>query len=394
VVAGKDKDDAVIGLGARDERRTSQLGELFAPAGRFRPGKSASDLVRDPSDWPIDLRKFLAQRAHPAMLFVCAWAVGGRRYKAPMATSAEVDAAIAKTAAQQHGLITRGQAIGAGVTNRMIQTRIASGRWERLERSVYRLQGSAQSWKQSLMAICLSQPAAVVSHSSAAALHQFPGFEEGPLEFTVPRGKRLRRLGIIVHETRLLNDRDVVRIGGIRVTAPHRTLLDLCATSPMELVEESLDDLVRRGLVSIPRMRWELEEYASNGRDGVDVMRHLLDARQPSVVPESVLETRVLRQLRRSGLVEPETQFAIRERGKILAIIDFAYPSHLIAIEVDGFRYHSGRSKWQRDLSRRNVLTARGWRVIHVTADDLKDCLRGVIQTIKTLLAAEMNRRG
>jgi very-short-patch-repair endonuclease len=54
-----------------------------------------------------------------------------------------------------------------------------------------------------------------------------------------------------------------------------------------------------------------------------------------------------------------------------LARVDLAYPDVLLAIEADGYRYHSGRVAWQRDLERRNALTSRGWRVIHVTWKDV-----------------------
>ena len=50
-----------------------------------------------------------------------------------------------------------------------------------------------------------------------------------------------------------------------------------------------------------------------------------------------------------------------------MAIVDFAYPDIKLAIEAEGYRWHSSRARWERDLERRNELTALGWRVIHVT---------------------------
>jgi very-short-patch-repair endonuclease len=64
-------------------------------------------------------------------------------------------------------------------------------------------------------------------------------------------------------------------------------------------------------------------------------------------------------------------QHEVREGGRVLARVDFAYPDLRIAIEVDGYRWHSGRARWERDLGRRNDLTALGWRVVHVTSSDL-----------------------
>jgi len=42
-----------------------------------------------------------------------------------------------------------------------------------------------------------------------------------------------------------------------------------------------------------------------------------------------------------------------------------------LALEADGYRWHSGRQAWQRDLRRRNALTAAGWEVLHATWSDL-----------------------
>lgn len=80
---------------------------------------------------------------------------------------------------------------------------------------------------------------------------------------------------------------------------------------------------------------------------------------------------RLLRCIRRGRLPEPARQFEVRDRGKLFARVDLAYPDVRLAIEADGYRYHSGRVAWQRDLERRNSLTSLGWRVIHVTWNDV-----------------------
>jgi very-short-patch-repair endonuclease len=61
----------------------------------------------------------------------------------------------------------------------------------------------------------------------------------------------------------------------------------------------------------------------------------------------------------------------------------FAYPQARLAIETDGYGYHSGRRRWQHDLARRNAITLLGWRVIHVTWDDLVRRPDAVIATVR-----------
>lgn len=304
-----------------------------------------------------------------------------------------VDRAIAKTASVQHGVFTRQQAFQIGATRRMIDHRLETGRWERVFPRVYRLPGTASGWRQTLMAICLTSPDVVGSHRSAARLLGLVGFENSPLEVTVPRGHWLRRRGLIAHESLDLARGDCARIDGIPVTKPDRTLIDLAAVVSPDKLEEALDDAIRRGLVSLPRLRWKLSELARYGRPGIAAVRRVLAIRDGSdAVPMSILETRFLRLLRSAGAREPEIQYSVRDNGRLVAIVDFAYPEARIAIEVDGYRHHSGRRKWQEDRTRRNRITARGWLVFHVTALDLKNRGADVCDEIASALQERLLR--
>ena len=138
---------------------------------------------------------------------------------------------------------------------------------------------------------------------------------------------------------------------------------------------------LRRGLVALPRLRWRLSELGP--RRGARTIRRLIDSRTGAAVrPQSVLETRFLRLLLRAGLPHPECQHQIREGGRLIAIVDFAYPDVRLAIEVDGYRWHSGRIRWQHDLQRRNELTRVGWHVLHVTAHDLEHDPERIVEAV------------
>lgn len=285
-----------------------------------------------------------------------------------------VDAAIGRIAASQHGVFSRAQALRSGATESLVDRRVGSGRWIRLHRGVYAIDGAPPSWRRILMAGCLAAgDDALASHRCAALLLDIPGVVGQPIpEITVPRGRAPRLVGVIVHESRRLPSVDVQRFDGIPVTSAARTLIDCAAIWPPPVIEEALDDVLRRGLVSLSRLRWRMREVAVAGRPGAAVLWKLVQARNPAdPLPGSVLERRFLRQLRHGRLPEPVGQHRIRDAGHLIAIVDFAYPDARVAIEVDGYRYHSGRARWQRDLTRRNALTAPGWRVINVTADDI-----------------------
>jgi very-short-patch-repair endonuclease len=198
---------------------------------------------------------------------------------------------------------------------------------------------------------------------------------------------RPRLAGVTVHQL-IVAPVDRTVVDAIPVTTLARTLLDLAAVCEPEHLEEVLDEALRRGLVSISRLRWRLEQLGR--RPGSTSMRRLLAARSDGeATPQSVLETRFLRSIRRAKLPIPERQHRIRDNGRVMATVDFAYPQALIAIEIDGYRSHSGKTAWQRDLARRNAVAKLGWRVLHLTAEDLERRRDAVAETIAGQLKLE-----
>ena len=88
-------------------------------------------------------------------------------------------------------------------------------------------------------------------------------------------------------------------------------------------------------------------------------------------VTDSALEARVLQVLRKAGLPEPEQLFLVTTDDEFIAEVDFAYPKQRLAIQADGYRYHSSRKAWSDDRDRLSNLAANGWRVIHATWKDV-----------------------
>jgi very-short-patch-repair endonuclease len=223
-----------------------------------------------------------------------------------------------------------------------------------------------------------------LSHRTAAALWELDSSAPGEPEISTTR--RVRRSGIAVHFAAIPNC-DRGRVASIPTTGVARTLFDLGAVLRREAVEAALDDALRRRLTSLERLLMRFEDLGGKGRRGAAVLRSLLEERDPKTAPsESVLEARLVRLLRRARLPEPTRQFEVREQGKLLARVDIAYPDVHLAIEADGYRYHSGRVAWQRDLERRNRLTSRGWRVIHVTWADITSGGPDILTEIRRVL--------
>ena len=199
-----------------------------------------------------------------------------------------VDPQIARIAAAQYGVFTYDAVLRSGATKRVIERRLASGRWERLHQGVYRLSGTPGSWRQQVIAACFAAGSAVASHRAAGGLWRVAGFEQRVLEITVPRGRRPRLHGVIVHQLSLPSV-DVTILDAIPITTPARTLLDLAAVSPTDAVEEALDDALRRGLTTRAKLRWRVKELGR--RSGSRAIRTLLDVRNDGArTAQSVLK--------------------------------------------------------------------------------------------------------
>jgi very-short-patch-repair endonuclease len=69
-------------------------------------------------------------------------------------------------------------------------------------------------------------------------------------------------------------------------------------------------------------------------------------------------------------------------RSGVPADVDFAWPEAKLAVEVDGYRWHSGRQQWQNDMQRQNALAEVGWLVLRFSWYDVTNRPDYVIRTI------------
>jgi very-short-patch-repair endonuclease len=275
-----------------------------------------------------------------------------------------IDVALTRLAARQYSLAHRQQLLALGMTPRQIQARVQAGWLVPLYREVYRLAGGRSSVEQTLLAACMATDG-VASHRSAAGLWGLRGVDPEAPEITVVGARQRRLAGVLVHRTDHI---DVSRRAGIPVTTPARTLLDLGAVVEPTLVESALEDALLRRLVSFPLLVETLDRLGGPGRSGAGVLRSLVEERDPATAPtQSVLEDRLLRELRRAGLPEPVRQTRV---GRV--VLDFAYPEHKLGIEADSRVWHGGRLDVQRNSDKANVLVAHGWRVLHFTWADVR----------------------
>ena len=298
------------------------------------------------------------------------------------------DEACVRLAEKQHGAFSRFQIMERGATVSAINWRLGKGRWDLALPSVYRITGTPRSWQAHLMEACLwAGPEAAISHRSAAFLWRLPGFSPREVELSSPYPAH-GIASIRAHEVTNLTEFDIAGREGIPVTTLERTLIDIGSVVPEETVARALDDCLRRRATTLEVLGWTLDRLGGHGRRGAGVLRDLLQARsRDDRVVESELEARLWNLLRRAGLPLPRKQHELRD-GERTVRLDFAYPEQKLALETDGYRYHSLRPDWERDLTRRNWLTQRGWKVLHFTWETLRRSPAKVVADVRAGLAA------
>lgn len=281
---------------------------------------------------------------------------------------------VAEIASAQHGVITRRQLEEVGLSTSSIDRRLYSGRLTPLYPDVYIIGGSAKSEAQTLMGAVLSMGrGAALSHQSAAAMWSILP-TPGRIHVATPR-PRWKEKPFVVHRSTDLGPRYVASVEGIPTTNPARTIVDLGAVVGRRTVGLALDTALRQGSVALTDVEDVIDRVARKGRSGVGHARAVIEQRRRWLSDtESVLEDLFRQLVQDAGLPVPQPQVHVRDSiGRTIARVDFAYPDRKLAIELDGFRYHSDPEAFTRDRTRQNALLSTGYRLLRYTARDLRE---------------------
>jgi hypothetical protein len=300
-----------------------------------------------------------------------------------------LDRAIAEIAARQHSVFTLEQADDVGFVEDQRMFRVRTGRWRMWYPGVYSIAGLPDVWRASVLAACWGAVGpAVASHRAAAELWGLPGGGTGLVEITCRRWRRSKAAGLVVHETKLLDDDDMELVDGIPTASVEQTLLGVAAVLRPSTAEMAIDRAVHLKLTTVEQLQQFVNRKGKKGRNGIGVLRALVDARDPLAgVPESVMETRMKQLLRRHGFPTPVFQYEIRHQGRFVARVDAAYPEYKIALEYDSYEHHTGTVAHDRDNDRRNRLRRIEWRTVVFTAADLRRDGGEALETLRAELA-------
>ena len=280
---------------------------------------------------------------------------------------ADSESKIYATARVQFGLFNSAQARAAGFSQGQIDRRIANGRLTRVLPRVYAISGTPNGWRRDLMAGCLWAEPAAASHNAAAVLWSMPGFSEGEIEISTVCRRSPNGFPLTVHrvDRRLLGE--IHRVEGIPVTSARRTLMDICGRRDWR-AGRALDHVLREGIATLGDIWLLYDEEWTRGRRGIAILRTLSIERSKWAAPTDSDCARLFwRIVFEHGLPRPTPQHPVVLASGITVHLDFAYPDANLAIETDGYAFHSDREAFERDRERDAELQVLGWTPIRYT---------------------------
>lgn len=274
--------------------------------------------------------------------------------------------------ARQAGVISRHQALAAGLTRDAVDHRVRVRRWRPLHPQVYLAAGHRLDDEVAVRGAVLWGGHGAVLSGTAAAWWQ--GLADRPPDITritVPRRRNPRdRPGVVVRR-RDLDTCEVTDHRGLPVTCRPLTVLD----AAVELGDRG-GRFLDRALQRQVRFPAVYQAYCRGlGTRGSATAGRLLTAAADRSA--SVAERLLVRMLRDAGARGFHCGFPASGY-----LIDIAFPHAMVAIEVDGWAWHMDATRAQADKWRQNALVRARWTILRYTWHDLVERPQAVLAEI------------
>ncbi|WP_330473939.1 type IV toxin-antitoxin system AbiEi family antitoxin domain-containing protein [Terrabacter sp. C0L_2] len=280
----------------------------------------------------------------------------------------------------QSGLVTREQALAAGLTEKAIRWRVTSGRWTVVHPRVYLTEPGREGWDLRATAALLhvGRPAALFRWSAGHAwslVHR----GDDPIEVVVPIGRSGRtRDGITIVRSREFHQRLDPTAWPHRVSAAH-TVFDLSAGAPLDRAVALMAKAQQLRLCTPDELRAALATRSRQPQ-----RRLLMEALgEVGEGVESAAEHRYVRDVERAhGLPVGRRQApAPGQRHR-----DSAYDAQKVVVEVDGRLGHEGWAAQAVDRRRDIDSAVTGWLTVRPTWLEVADAPCRLAADLDTIL--------
>jgi very-short-patch-repair endonuclease len=299
--------------------------------------------------------------------------------------SGDRDERIAAVAAFQRGRVARRQLDAIGISSASVTWLVRRARLFRSFRGVFVVGHNASVELAAETEALLSvRPGAALSHWSAAALLGLWTPRPDPIEVVVDTWAAATNPGVAVHRSRILESRDIWIRKGLPVTSPSRTMLDIALSATDRQLEIAFDRGISEVILKPSHVRDVLNR--AGGHAGRARLTGLLEReRGASTMTRSEGEEAMLALCRQAGLPEPQlnAKFGVWE-------LDFYWPQARFVLEVDSYKYHSSRYRFERDRRKDNALRRADIEVMRIVRREIKDRSYSLVADVAQALTRRM----
>lgn len=275
----------------------------------------------------------------------------------------------------QAGVATTGQLLTV-LSRSQLDTRIQRGDLVKVWPGVYSRVEPDTHVRLRGLDLRAGEPVALCLSSAAAAF----GFDtEGVDDLHVlnPLGHQLRNSdGLVVHRR---DGAPLSEVEGRPVTEPAWTAVEVARGLRRPRALATLDAALRSGTCGRRDLVRAMMKQA--GRRGIVNVRDLVPLADPAA--ESPMESEARLMMVDGGLPTPELQYELVDRSGRLWRLDFAWPSVKVAVEYDGFDWHSDPESFRRDRQKRAALRELDWHVMSIVSDDVRRRPYDTVRQIK-----------
>lgn len=274
--------------------------------------------------------------------------------------------------ASQRGLLTRAQALAAGLDDEEIRLELRRSRWQRLLPGLYAtFTGDVTLELKRLAATLYLGPDAQITGIAALVWHRFRQLPTDELlHVLVPHSTRRVSRGFLrVQRTHRL-DPNAHRTAGYTMCSVARAVADACRLlDDVRSVRAVVAESVQRGLTTVDALQRECELA---GTSRTSLLRGAL--KEVRAGTRSAPEIELKKLLERSVVIREIlwNPKLIADDGTLLPSPDGWIDDVGIALEVDSREYHLSPEQWQQTMRRHNTLAAHGVVVLHFTPSEIR----------------------
>ena len=285
---------------------------------------------------------------------------------------------IAYIASSSHGVVTRAELLGAGLSPDEIRHRAQVGMLIPEYKGVYRVGHQAPSIEARYLAAvrACGEGAALRGRAAGFLLEIIKGSPPPPEVMTATQ----RRIpGLDTRFCRRIDPQDLTIVRQIPVTTVPRTLVDLAAVLSVHALARACHEAGVR-YYTTPRQTGAVLARRPNS-PGAENMRRVMGGEVPVLL--SKLERGFRRRLRNAGLPLPVTNRPAGGRR-----VDCRWPNREppLTVELHSYRFHNSRHAWEMDRRRRREARNRGDEFREYDWSDVFEDPRYMLQELRELL--------